>query len=140
MGKTERSRIIRDPNDEAYHTGLQCCVLTVRYDYRTRHARLDMEDGDCCDMTGCIAFFKAIDPQVRMIETFSGPERDTSYVKQGDSWRVINGDGELVNIVLIQAFRRRRLCLLPAFNRTRSRLTEVYFSETTGNLGRPLIN
>jgi hypothetical protein len=31
-----------------------------------------MQAGDCCDMTGAIAFFKAIDPEVRAIETFSG--------------------------------------------------------------------
>jgi hypothetical protein len=28
--------ITRDSADEAYHAGLQCCVLAVSYDVRTR--------------------------------------------------------------------------------------------------------
>ena len=38
---------------------------------RERSGRLDMEEHCCCDMTGCIAFFEAIDPEVQKIETFS---------------------------------------------------------------------
>ena len=69
-------------NDEAFHSDLQCCVRTVSYDFRTRCGRLDMEGGDCCDMTACIAFFRAIDPQVSKIETFSGEDETV----RGGAW------------------------------------------------------
>jgi hypothetical protein len=85
--------IIRDCNDEAYHRSLQCCVLSVSYDFRTRAGRLDMEAGDCCDMSGAIAFFAAIDPQVCKIETFAGAERDTAYLKRREGWQPVDGDG-----------------------------------------------
>ena len=89
--------ITRDPNDEAFHHGLQCCVRSVSYDFRKRAGRLDMEDGDCCDMTGCIHFFQAIDPDVRKIETFSGDARDIAYERRSKSrsvWRVVDEDDE----------------------------------------------
>jgi hypothetical protein len=31
--------------------------------FRTRRGLLDMEYSDCCDMSGAIAFFEAIDPR-----------------------------------------------------------------------------
>jgi hypothetical protein len=97
MGQTKRraapTTIVRDPNDEAFHTGLQCCVLFVAYDYRTRVGRLYMEGGDCCDMGGAIVFFEAIDPQVIQIQTFSGAKRDTVYVKRRWGWQSIGNDG-----------------------------------------------
>jgi hypothetical protein len=82
-------------NDEAFHSDLQCCVRTVSYDFRTRCGRLDMEGGDCCDMTACIAFFRAIDPQVSKIETFSGEEPDTSYIKRSWGWQSVGDDGRV---------------------------------------------
>ena len=85
--------IIRDPNDEAFHSGLQCCVLLVAYDFRTRVGRLDMARGNCCDMSGAIAFFEAIDPQVIQIQTYAAAKRDTVYVKRRWGWQSIGADG-----------------------------------------------
>jgi hypothetical protein len=36
--------------------------------FREQRGRLDMETLCCCDMSGCIAFFEAIDPEVEEIE------------------------------------------------------------------------
>jgi hypothetical protein len=67
----------------------------VSYDFRERCGRLDIEGGDCCDMSGCIAFFKAIDPDVQTIDTFSGSERDTGYVKRSWGWQAVCADGRV---------------------------------------------
>jgi hypothetical protein len=40
----------------------------------------------CCDMTGCIAVFQTIDPDVIQIQTFSGDKPDTIYTRDGDRW------------------------------------------------------
>jgi hypothetical protein len=93
--------ITRDPNGEAFHHGMQCCVRSVSYNFRDLTGRLDMEDGDCCDMSGCIEFFQALDPGVRLIETFSGSERDTAYIRSPRGvWRPMDIHG--VNDVQIE--------------------------------------
>jgi hypothetical protein len=38
---------------------------------------------DCTDMTGCIALFTAIDPDVREIQTFNEGGIDTTYKRFG---------------------------------------------------------
>jgi hypothetical protein len=58
---------------------LVCRVQPLVYDARTRIGRLDFPAGDCCDMSGAIKLFTAIDPDVLAIETFSGGEPDTVY-------------------------------------------------------------
>ena len=60
--------ITRDADGEAYHHGLQCSVRSASYSFRERRGRLDMETLCGCDMSGCIAFFEAIDPEVEEIE------------------------------------------------------------------------
>jgi hypothetical protein len=47
----------------------------------------------CCDMSGCIIFFEAIDPEVLEIETFAGDERDTAYVRRRQGWQSMTADG-----------------------------------------------
>ena len=70
------------------HRELQCEPISVHYDFVARIGRLNMADGDCCDMTGCISFFKRMDQDVRRIETFSANRADTVYVKDdGGNWR-----------------------------------------------------
>jgi hypothetical protein len=45
-------------------------------------------------MSGCINLFRAIDPDVRRIETYSGGLRDTFYERNGeDQWRALTHDG-----------------------------------------------
>jgi len=48
-----------------------------------------MVAGDCCDMSGCIAAFEAIDPKVERIDTVSGNAPDTSYEKRHGEWKCI---------------------------------------------------
>lgn len=74
--------------DGIFHSGLQCNVVSLTYDFCQQVGRLRMEDYSCCDMTGCIALFEKIDPEVRKIKTFSGEKRDTEYVRQPrGGWR-----------------------------------------------------
>ena len=43
---------------------LQCGVVSLAYDFRSHTGQLYLPEGHCCDMTGCIALFEAIDPNV----------------------------------------------------------------------------
>jgi hypothetical protein len=45
-----------------------------------------MDEGNCCDMRGCIELFERIDPEVRTIYTFAGDEPDTIYKREGKEW------------------------------------------------------
>ncbi len=74
-------------NDQAsvFMEHLQCAVIAVKYEPFRLTGTLTMEDGCCCDMSGCIAMFEAIDPMVRKIETWrvpTGAIRDTTYRKK----------------------------------------------------------
>jgi hypothetical protein len=56
--------------------------------------RLDMPPSHCCDMTGAIRVARRLMPDVTMIESFAGGERDTAYQLQSSgAWRVIRPDG-----------------------------------------------
>lgn len=68
---------------------LQCEVTSLWVDFRAHFGRLMMGDGACCDMTGCIALFLAIDPDIELIVTRSGDEADTAYHRSGDVWRAV---------------------------------------------------
>jgi len=75
-------------------TELDCRVRNLAYDFESRTGRLDMPPVCCCDMSGCINLFRAIDPDVRRIETYSGGLRDTFYERNGeDQWRALTHDG-----------------------------------------------
>jgi hypothetical protein len=83
-------KITRTSDGEAFHHGLQASVRSVSYDFRRQRGRLDMEELCCCDMSGCIALFKAIDSKVREIETFADGKRDTTYVQQArGGWQAV---------------------------------------------------
>ena len=77
-----------------YHDGLQCWVLGLTYDFASRTGRLNMEEGACCDMTGCIRLFEAIDPRVLVVQTFSGEKQDTEFrhSKTGIAWWAVPHD------------------------------------------------
>lgn len=68
---------------------LQCDVVSAAYDFGTKLGRLWMVEGDCCDMDGCIAFFKSIDPHVNRIETYSGNTADTVYMLRSSEWQAL---------------------------------------------------
>jgi hypothetical protein len=69
---------------------LRCNVERLTYDFHTRTGQLDMPEHSCCDMTGAIGLFQAIDPKVRFIETFAGGVSDTTYRRQGDQWQAVS--------------------------------------------------
>ena len=67
---------------------LQCQVLSVTYDNRTRVGELTMVEGDNCDMQGCVDLFLALDPDVWAIRTYSGSRLDTCYRRdRSNAWR-----------------------------------------------------
>ena len=77
------SRPTRTPWDER----LKCDVVSLVYDFRSHTGQLNLPDGDCCDMSGCLALFEAIDPKVTAINTHSGDKADTVYRKEGTEWK-----------------------------------------------------
>jgi hypothetical protein len=74
------------------HPTLLCDVHRVEYDFRSKVGNLFMAPAHNCDMTGCVALFKAIDPKVKMIATFSGDRPDTLYLSRGDEWEALRRD------------------------------------------------
>ena len=64
---------------------LQCCVLSLIYNWRTRSGYLVLPAFHCTDMAGAIAIFERIDPQVKTIVTIAGDEFDTRYERSADA-------------------------------------------------------
>ena len=69
-----------------------CSVRGLIYDRASRTGRLYMTANHCCDMSGCLDIFKAIDPAVRHVKTFMGEDPDTQYHfderwKDAGNWR-----------------------------------------------------
>jgi hypothetical protein len=73
-----------------YVPELQSIVARLTYDYSSRVGRLDMVEGQSCDMSGCIDTFTSIDDRVQRIETFAGGEPDTVYVRKRDDWSALS--------------------------------------------------
>lgn len=70
-----------------FHAKLQCFVHAICYDFSDTHGTVWVDEGGCTDMGGCIAFFLRIDPHVKTITTYSGWEKDTTYVRKvGAEW------------------------------------------------------
>jgi hypothetical protein len=67
-----------------WHTNLMCGIEHLSYDFVGKVAVLRLPEGHCVDMDGAIKFVKRIDPQVRRIETWSGSEVDTLYVRMDE--------------------------------------------------------
>lgn len=70
---------------------VQCYVRELTYDFKQRTGRLDLEDGSCTDMKGCIELFKRIDPEVHSIETIAGGRKDTKYHLTDGKWEAWTG-------------------------------------------------
>jgi hypothetical protein len=71
------------------HPEFQCSVFGLSYDFATKHGVLNMDENNACDMSGCIAFFQRIDPNVKAIQTVAGGCDDTSYRLVGKEWKAI---------------------------------------------------
>lgn len=72
-----------------YHAGLMCDVLNLSYDFNARRGTVHFAPVNVCDMAGCVKLFTAIDENAEDIQTFSGDEPDTRYVKHGGEWTAI---------------------------------------------------
>lgn len=73
-----------DPEKWRFHDKLQCFVLELKYDYEQRIGIAILgNDQSCTDMSGCIETFKAIDPEVKQIQTYAdrGRRADVIYTR-----------------------------------------------------------
>jgi hypothetical protein len=70
-----------------FDDGVQCFVVKLEYDFKSKAGVLHLEDHSCTDMRGCIDLFKKIDPRVTSIQTIAGKRRDTWYVRIADEWQ-----------------------------------------------------
>jgi hypothetical protein len=61
----------------------------LEYDFRIKVGYLYMAPVNNCNMTGCVALFKDIDPTVKMIATFAGDRPDTLYLLRGVEWEAL---------------------------------------------------
>ena len=73
-----------------YHPGMQTSVISVTYEWGCGIGVLYQSAGCCTDMSGCIAFFERIDPNVQTIVTVAGLLFDAVYVKRDGEWQVGN--------------------------------------------------
>ena len=71
----------------------KCFLKGLEYDFTTRMGELLMGEGSCTDMSGCIAIFTQIDPDVEIIRTWrcgkTSRIEDTAYRKWDDKWHAI---------------------------------------------------
>lgn len=77
-----------------YHPELQCFVSRIGYNFSVHVGQVLMTDGGCTDMSGCIEFFKRIDPEVKTIRTYSDSEPDTVYFVRNGEWHAVQGRAE----------------------------------------------
>ena len=71
-----------------YEKIFKCRVVSISHDIGRNISRAYFPEGNCCDMTGCIDFFKSLDDDVKYIFTFSGTDPDTAYAKKNGEWVV----------------------------------------------------
>jgi hypothetical protein len=77
------------PTRALWDERLKCQVASLTYDFRAHKGQLYLLDGDCCDMTGCVALFEGIDSKVTAISTFFGDKADTMYCKERKEWKAL---------------------------------------------------
>ena len=68
------------------HSELKCEVISINYDFENKELEIYMEEANCVDMTGAIAFAERIDKDVKQIQTFAGDKTETCYVKSNGIW------------------------------------------------------
>jgi len=65
---------------------MQCRVVEIDVDPVDHVAYVEIDPGNACDMSGCVATVKQIDPGVVQINVFSGDEPDVRYSLVADKW------------------------------------------------------
>ena len=72
-----------------YNDELMCEIKDLCYSFARRAGHLYMAEHNSCDMQGCIALFKRVDPNVQDIATFAGGESDTRYKLTDRGWQAV---------------------------------------------------
>lgn len=74
--------------DSMFNEGLKCHVISLEYDFKVRTGRLYMPTVNCCDMSGCLKIFEAINPWINCIDTYADGKIDVRYKKnQHNRWK-----------------------------------------------------
>ena len=55
-------------------------------DFTKKEGTLRLPTGCSCDMSGCLALFAGIDPNVQRIDIYAGRELETYYARHGSRW------------------------------------------------------
>ena len=82
---TRQGSLIKNKHGKtARDNRLQCNLvkMTITED----QANLHFPEGECCDMQGAINLATSARPSVTLIQTWSGDEKDTNYLRTGDHW------------------------------------------------------
>jgi hypothetical protein len=74
-----------------YSSDFQAFVKSLTYDFENTAGRLEMVEGDCCDMDGCVELFKRLDERVQRIETYAGGQWHATYVVRDGDWEALPG-------------------------------------------------
>ena len=74
----------------AARSQLCCTLVRVEVDFERHRAVLHLPESECTDMTGAIDYCRAIDPDVRSIQTMSGHDPDTLYQRSDGEWLAIS--------------------------------------------------
>jgi len=88
-----------DSEERYFDERLHCFARSITYDFNSHTGTLHIDKHGCCDMTGCISFFKSIDPLVTKILTYSSDNEDTSYRKADMQWLAFHPDGRVLGDV-----------------------------------------
>ena len=70
----------------AINDKLKCELERLHVDIPRSFAAVHVAEGQCVDMTGVIEVVTSIDPNVKIIQTFSGALPDTRYALIDGSW------------------------------------------------------
>jgi hypothetical protein len=69
-----------------YDHRFQCAVFEVYYNFTTHSGLVTLPEDAAVDMMGAVAFFEAIDPHARLIETLAGGRPEATYMKTATGW------------------------------------------------------
>lgn len=70
-----------------YHKLVMAHVERMTYDRETRSGVLYIAPHEAPDMGGTIELFEGVDPDVRLVDVYSGTEPDTRFLRRhGDDW------------------------------------------------------
>lgn len=74
----------------AFDRALWCTPVGFSYLCDRHEGLFFMEENECVEMLACIALFKKLDPDVKIINTFAGATPDTVYVNTATGWKAFD--------------------------------------------------